>query len=299
MTDSDAATGLIFLSHSSRDKDFVEQVIRQIPQSHLFYDIKTIDPGDRTIDALDEGLLSAAVFVLFVSPNTPHSVWVDYEASVAQFQKIRRQNLVVLTVPIKGASHKDAPTWMQSYVSANEKYSISDIARLIRYAFETSLRNQGLIRKALFVGRETLVNEILTEVRTQPVKTGLPVNFLILGGIQNMGRSTLAREVMPRIFPGSRNDVPVIDLGRHADALDFFLALRSDSENGLTAERLKELTAAWPAENPPAMAELIFANLHHFAEVNQTVVVRSARGLRDFGRDLNPSHCLHIAVCRF
>ena len=43
---SDApSSGLIFISHSSSDKVEVGDVISKIPNSHLFYDVNTINPG--------------------------------------------------------------------------------------------------------------------------------------------------------------------------------------------------------------------------------------------------------------
>ena len=68
-----ARTGLIFVSHSSLDKDFVGEVIKRVPKSHLFYDVDTLNLGQHSEDALDDGLLTASVFVMFVSPNTPRS----------------------------------------------------------------------------------------------------------------------------------------------------------------------------------------------------------------------------------
>ncbi len=275
-----SATGLIFISHASSDKDFVDNVVRRIPKSHLFYDINTINPGDHTTDALDDGLLNATVFVMFVSPDTSKSVWVEYESGVAYVQKIRRNHLNIVAVPIKGATYRDAPEWMQSYMAVPPGYGYSDIARLLKYLHEDSLRNQGTSSTPLFVGREQLCNKLIVETRSKAADTGIPVNFLVLAGIQQMGRSSIARNVLPKIYPGCRRDFPIFELARYADAVDLFLALRQDisGESGTTWAEAQ--IAAFPSD-PTEQAAILMANLAHFAEINQIVIIRSAFGLRN------------------
>ena len=279
--------GLIFISHSSADKDLVTEIVKRIPKSHLFYDSDTINPGHHTTDELDDGLLRASVFVMFVSPSTPRSVWVQYESGVAVVQKIKRNHLAIVAVPIKGASYRDAPDWMQAYMAVPEGYSNSDIARLIRFRYDEVLKKQETISAQPFVGREDLCNRIIVQSRTKSAQTGLPVNFLIIAGIPNMGRFSVAQNVVPKLYPGSRNDLPVFELPPHGDAIDLFLALRED----ITGERGKDWVtkqiSAFPA-NPEDQASTLAANLAHFAKINVTVVIKSAYGLRDQAKTLKP-----------
>jgi hypothetical protein len=184
--------GLIFVSHSSADKDLVEEVIRTIPKSHVFYDIRTLMPGAHTIQALQDAIAEASVFALFVSPNTPGSCWVEYEAALARAQKISRKELRILVCPIKGATYKDAPEWMRFYNAMPSGYTISDVARTIKYTYEDALRDMGFIKRPLFVGRETLLERVIVDCRTRPTETGVPVNFLVFAGIENMGRTSVA-----------------------------------------------------------------------------------------------------------
>lgn len=281
-----ANDGLIFISHSSRDKDFVESVIKKIPKSHLFYDIETIDPGTESTAALDEGLLSASVFAMFVSPNTKGS-WADYEASVALAQKIRRTFLNIVAIPIGGASYKDAPEWMQRFMAVPPGYSTSDIARLLKYLYESALRAQGVISPSLFVGREEFCNKLVNHSRTKSAETGIPVNFLNLAGIPGMGRLTITRHIASKIFPGARDDLPVFELPKYADAVDVFIALRQDIAGNANSQWIEQQITSFPAE-PEAQADIIFNNLLHFSKINQTVVIKSAYGLRNQERTMKP-----------
>lgn len=100
-----------------------------------------------------------------------------------------------------------------------------------------------------------------------------------------MGRTSVAREAIPKIFPGGRLGGPIFDLPAFAGAVDLFIALRQDLEGPTREGCIRELLDAFPEGDPDAQAESIVANLNHFAEVNQTVIIRSAFGLRDKERE--------------
>ena len=79
--------GLIFLSHASVDKHYIEEIKQKIPKSHVFYDVDSIDPGTSTIDALDDGLNIASVFAMFVSPSTQKTHGLNTRQRQLQFRR--------------------------------------------------------------------------------------------------------------------------------------------------------------------------------------------------------------------
>lgn len=287
--------GLIFISHASADKEEINDIIKKIPKSHLFYDTDSVNPGKHTIEELDDGLITASVFVMFVSPNTPKSVWVDYESTVAYLQKIKRNHLAILSVPIKGATYHDAPEWMQGYMSVPNGYSNSDIARLIKYLYTEVLKNQQILAPEPFVGREDLCNKIIVQTRTKSAQTGSPINFIILAGIPNMGRFSIAKNIISKIFPGARKDLPVFEIPPQGDAIDLFLALREDITGKLGKEWVESQIKIFPSE-PEEQAKLLLYNFEHFSKINMTIVIKSAYGLRNQSRTLKPwvSHLFNL-----
>lgn len=281
------STGLIFISHASADKDFVSSVISKIPKSHLFYDVDTIEPGEDSTEALDNGLWDAAVFAMFVSPNTKKGTWAEYEASVALTQKVRRSLINVVAIPIKGVTYRDAPDWMQRYMAVPPGYNASDIARLLKYLYENSLRAQGVIKPALFIGREEFCNSIVNHSRTKSAESGIPVNFINLAGIPGMGKLTISRHITSKVFPGSREDLPVFELPKYADAVNLFMALRQDMGGDVSPDWIAEQLASFPTD-PSDQAKLILNNLLHFSSINQTVIIKSSYGLRNQEKALKP-----------
>ena len=110
---------LIFFSHAGEDKDYVDAVSSHLPQSHLFVDVRTMDPGEAFVDAMNDGVSDAVLFCLFLSPTALEKKWVNYEANLAKLKRFRRESLEILVVPIKGATYADAPAWMQRYLAVD------------------------------------------------------------------------------------------------------------------------------------------------------------------------------------
>ena len=273
--------GLIFLCHSSDDKPFVEQVLEHIPKSHVFYDTHALDPGASTLDSIEAAVLSADVFVLFLSKESANRDWVKFEIGLAKAQKIKQTNLQVIVVPIGGATTLDAPTWMQSYFCVQPQYTIQDISRSIRTALVEVLQTSGILRPPLFEGRESFCNSVVVECLTRANRIGSPVNFLVFAGINQMGRTTAATNLISRIYPASRKGGPILDLAPFADALDLFLALRGQIDRKLDNDSIRTTIAKFNALSPLEQSKTIFANLRHFGAINQIVTVRSAFGLRE------------------
>jgi hypothetical protein len=71
-----------FISHSSKDKPFVERLatdLRTREGIDAWLDQWEILPGDRIPQRLEEGLSNASIFVLVLSPESVNSQWVSYE----------------------------------------------------------------------------------------------------------------------------------------------------------------------------------------------------------------------------
>ena len=108
---------------------------------------------------------------MFVSPNTPRSVWVDYESGVAYVQNIKRKSLAILVIPIKGATYNDAPEWMRNYMAVPSGTATQILHDFSIKNTKKSLEIKGDLPSRLFVGREDLCNRIVVLYRNQnPLK---------------------------------------------------------------------------------------------------------------------------------
>ena len=69
----------IFLSHSSKDKGYVEIVAKKLQKYNLVYDSWTFDAGEKTIDEIYRSIEETGLFVLFISESSLQSAWVQRE----------------------------------------------------------------------------------------------------------------------------------------------------------------------------------------------------------------------------
>lgn len=72
----------VFISHSSKDKEFILRLatdLRRREGIDAWLDQWEINPGDKILEKLEEGLSQANVFILVLSQDSVNSRWVDYE----------------------------------------------------------------------------------------------------------------------------------------------------------------------------------------------------------------------------
>lgn len=89
-----------FLCHSSQDKNRVENVA-QILQGFdysVWYDEWAIDPGEQIVDKIEEGLSQMDVLVVFLTPASVDSKWVQRELNTALMKQLSDQNVTVIPV---------------------------------------------------------------------------------------------------------------------------------------------------------------------------------------------------------
>ena len=72
-----ASTYKVFLSHSSKDKEFVRELYRRLTRDGVscFLDEKSIGWGDNFVLTLEEGLKGCEYFVPILSPDFCESKW--------------------------------------------------------------------------------------------------------------------------------------------------------------------------------------------------------------------------------
>jgi len=93
---------VIFISHTHKDKQIVDTIAQRLAavfgQENIFYDSWSIQPGDGTIDKMDEGLRNCKFFFFFVSKNSLMSKMVKLEWQNAIIKATRSD---VRIIPVK------------------------------------------------------------------------------------------------------------------------------------------------------------------------------------------------------
>src|SRR5277367_737842 len=76
-----ASSHEVFLSHSSKDKEFVKELYRRLKRDGVrcFFDIESIGWGDNWVRALERAIDECRYVVFVLSPDFCKSEWVEVE----------------------------------------------------------------------------------------------------------------------------------------------------------------------------------------------------------------------------
>lgn len=74
----------IFLSHSSKNKDYVRPIFEYFGGDRCIFDEMTFETGMQTLKEIFKGIDDADIFVFFISNDSLESPWVKKEIFQAQ-----------------------------------------------------------------------------------------------------------------------------------------------------------------------------------------------------------------------
>lgn len=255
----------IFLSHSSKQKGFVELVATKLGKFNTVFDAWTFEAGNKTLNEIYRGIAASGIFVYFISNDSLNSPWVEKEINKSEeyIKQGKLQRFLPLIID-NNVKHTDPriPKWIQ------EEYNIRYISKptkcfdLIKQAllivtWEFYPRRKQIDQ--LFIGRTAQIKKY--EERIYDYEKPTPTN-LIISGISSIGRRKFIKHALinsnkirsnyipPSIFLDSRNSiedliVKVYGLGYSQLALSDVtdLAAKSISEKiNLAATLIEEVS---------------------------------------------------------
>lgn len=183
--------GRIFLSHSSKQKGYVEVIARNLGKQRIVYDAWTFEEGSKTLDEIYRGLENSGLFVFFISQESLSSEWVESEILKAEEYikcgKIKQFLPVIIDNNIKHTDPK-IPDWMRDdynlrYVSKPTKVVdlIKQKQRLITWDLFTNKKELD----QLFIGRTEQLKQFQT--RIYDIDIEFP-NCVVASGLNSIGR---------------------------------------------------------------------------------------------------------------
>lgn len=178
-----------FLSHSSKDKELVEEVALELGRQQCVFDKFSFQTGEEFRQAIRRGLKESSLFVLLASEATFNSLWVDWEQQEAEQLKIYAHIKQGLTFIIdnKTPSTK-TPTWLRTSRIITQQ-NPKAIAREIQDTLNTLMRERD---GRIFIGRtrDTANLERLLVPYDTP-----PPRCIAIWGLEGAGRRTLLEQV--------------------------------------------------------------------------------------------------------
>lgn len=242
----------VFLSHSSKQKEFLNKITEYLKKKDIIYDEWCFESGGKTLDEIYNGMDESGIFVLFISNDSLNSEWVRKEILIAEdyLKKGRIKRFLPILID-KDINHNDTriPFWISSnynirYIARPIKCFdlISQTLRLVKW--ELYPKNEELDQ--LFIGR----NEQTKEFEERYFSTDdHKLNCVIVSGINTIGR----RKYLNHILKNSNiirktYQIPVITLDQRNSIEDVIVKLYSlgytnqdiDITRGLTQKNIDE-----------------------------------------------------------
>jgi len=103
MSDTIESKPRVFVSHSSKDKGFVQNFsldLRRLGFT-VWYDDWGIAIGDSIVEKVFEGLNSSDTLIIVLSPNSIDSRWVREELNTAVMRRLSENDIRILPVLIE------------------------------------------------------------------------------------------------------------------------------------------------------------------------------------------------------
>lgn len=180
----------VFLSHSSKDKGYVEVIVRRLGKDNIIYDALTFEEGNKAIDEILNGLNQSDIFALFISETALASDWVNIEVFNAKDKVDKNKLKIIYPVIIdKEVKFTDSriPEWIKEYnlryVSKPSKAAERILQKLKILSWE--LYPQTMEREQLFIGR----HELKKKLHERLFNFDLPSPVVVIAsGFKSVGR---------------------------------------------------------------------------------------------------------------
>lgn len=215
-----------FLSHSSADKTVVNVVYDAFHKNSTWLDRAEIDWGDLFLEKIAEGIRLATDFVLFWSADAAKSEWVRLEINMAFIQLLRQKAIRLRVVLL---DNTPLPLYLQPF-------HVFSVANSADPAKEIVQKLAPLLNAPVRSARSGFVNRNREIERIERAVDSGDVYAICLFGFIGIGKTSLAREAMKRIFEGL--DSVTLDVTAGTGFVETALSLNAQSRREGLAESL-------------------------------------------------------------
>lgn len=270
-----------FLSHSSKDKEFVRAVADELGRQFCVFDERSFTTGVELLAAIRDGMTSSSLFVLFASRNALESPWVDFEATDAAYhQAMRSVAMSMVFIIDSDVTHEDLPAWLRRAL-IRRAISPRSVAREIRAQIDALQQER---HKPVYVGRHTETQAI--EAQLLPADGTKPPRILFVSGLSGIGRETLTARIATGLLSLKRTlRIPVAS----GDLLvDITVKLAANIAPFNTADGLKRLRHEIEAETDSEHVSRIEGYLAAACESGELPIFFDEGGLLGSDGELAP-----------
>lgn len=260
----------VFLSHSSKQKGYVEIVARQLGKQRVVYDAWSFEEGNKTLDEIYAGIDASGVFVLFISRESLVSSWVEKEIFKAE-EYIKQGRLKrFLPIIVDNTIHhddKNIPDWFRDEFNLRYIAKPTKAANLIRQALRVvtwDLQPRKKSLDQLFIGRNTELK--LFQERLYDIDKNIPF-CVVISGLPTIGRRRYIKQCLinsTTIRP--QYDAPIITLDGRNSIEDFITRIFALGYSQINASETLNLSKR-PIEDKVKLAAKLITEIGNTKDI--------------------------------
>ncbi len=218
-----------FISHSSKQKSFVIDLVETLGRDYCIVDCYNFEPAYKTLAEIYKKIDQSTVFVLLLSKESLGSDWVEKEIRYA-CEKLAPECFERFWPYIidEGLSFEECPEWMRKDQCFNLKKfkSYKILAHDIEQKFRKIIWSKNPKRKnleTLMVGRN---NDIDNFENIYQSARGMSLKALVLSGREGVGKDMFISKCLDKIGGYNAESLPYnINLGNKEGIENFIIQL--------------------------------------------------------------------------
>lgn len=276
-----------FISHSSKQKQFVEDLVDKLGRDYCIVDCYDFEPAVKTINEIYKRIDQSSVFVLLLSKDALGSDWVDKEIKYAK-NKLSAEDYARFWPYIvdEDLQVEDCPDWIKTEQCFNLKKFKSAVmlARDIDQKFRRIVWNKDPKRKKVestMVGRNSDIDNFESVFQSS---RGLRLRSLVVSGRNGVGKDMFISQCLQKIGYDVETDPYVISLDNNEGVEDFIIQLNAITMTYNEDELFEKLRLS-PNEKAIVAAQLLntILNSNSTISINDNLAcVRANRHLSDW-----------------
>ncbi|WP_318310969.1 TIR domain-containing protein [Flagellimonas crocea] len=218
-----------FISHSSKDKKFVNEITNKLQKQNVWYDTWDLDVGDVLSDKIEEGIDESKNFLIILSKNSIDSSWVKYELNMALIKYLENEDYRLIVARIDDVQ---VPLRLKPFL----RVDISSSKNIINSIID-SLNGGARSFKRQFVNR----NDEITALQDMFYDSN--VKFISLIGFFGIGKSSLIKETLKRTYSNPEISEIILSPAHFGSRLTLELCSKAEVELPKDGATEKELNA--------------------------------------------------------
>ncbi|MBA4097646.1 MAG: hypothetical protein C0484_12880 [Rhodospirillum sp.] len=274
----------VFLSHSSKDKGFVEAVAELLRPGTFELDSQTFDAGLINSEAIINALKRSDLFCLFLSENSIRSSYVDFETLLGVELLARGEIGKFLAVCIDERAFADASANIKFFNAVRKGVGIESTARMIQGVLVAAAAARAT-ESHPFMGRADELLELERQVTDHSKPT---TRAIFISGNFGSGRRTLARKFYANQYPRVGQIFPTVDVESFAGLEELFRKVLLALRPAITATELKTRIQAFTVAPEQERLRQIGQILNSLLLANEATYLMDMGGILTDAGQLEP-----------